>query len=208
VFADAPRATSLEQEMAVTTRVIRNASAEPPPELTCADGLSYQYLGTERDESDLRSLTFSRLVHRYRIHVDGGRLPADERVRIANALVVRAPPGHSAAEQRIPLEVTFRRHSRLMGQRSLVLSAANERGTAQVRLWARDGQPFRVSTVTSTLPEVSGAATGAEAQKQQTVEVAHQRAASPAAGVRRGSLLVHCAEFANEPYVLDLILLP
>lgn len=146
-----------------------------------------------------------RIVHRCRMTIDSSEFINVKEDRFTSVIHVRRANDASGFVKEIPIEIRFRHHSGLTGQTAAtVVSGAEE--AVHIRLWSRNGKPFSITRVESSIAEVA-VQFSAKPEERQEVRVA----AKPASGhkeLKTGLLTVHTLEFPDEPYRVEVVLLP
>lgn len=109
----------------------------------------------------------------------------------------------------VPLEIRFRHHAWAAGPTAATLQEAKAERSVQLRLWSIDGRPFTIAKINSSVPTVTGQAMGSSPGKVQAFKLTARPVSGPGRRLSQsGRIDVYFKEFPEEPYRLDLLVLP
>jgi hypothetical protein len=199
------RGEKVRRDVQVVTRVEKGAPVHPP-QFVAAENVVCTYVGTQVERGTINNPNLQRAVHRYVVQIDTACLGDGTRHRIPAAVTFRAASGSKTKSVDLDAELALREHSRIVGQRSVIISRKAP-STAIIRIWSADRQPFR-------LRDVRGSSDLLTFQYEKAPREAHEiavRAGSPggdgAAG-DKATITITAEEFPELPYSVDVLVLP
>ncbi|HVC97295.1 MAG TPA: DUF1573 domain-containing protein [Pirellulales bacterium] len=214
-FSGAPRHGVLEEAFEVITRTDAETGTGPVPTVEVAEAhrsaVTVDYLDSQSTAGLLATrggAGLRRVAHRFMLHVDVEQLPAGEEITLGDVVRASAPSANGDTAASMSVSVSFRRHSRIMGPTQVTLRPGKP---ARAQLFARGKQAFHVVRVESSPADVTvTAAEGKSAddtRQELTIEVDRPRD-SPRTGVTKGRVDVYCSLTPDEPYRIDVLVLP
>lgn len=197
-----------EKEFRITKRLESDDDSGKRPEIILNhSGLTCHYVDSEIVQGPPGG--FRRAIHRYRLQVDTTALPRLPRLNLEKAISLRWPGAPTGEEKWIALEATFRHHRSLNGQTALMLQAKDKDEKAQLSIWSRDGEPFSVAKLTSSIPELAVEAASKKPDKVHKILVSLARSSNlETAQARKGYIDIITDKYANEPFRVEVLVLP
>ncbi|MBI1900862.1 MAG: DUF1573 domain-containing protein [Planctomycetia bacterium] len=208
-FSGVARGAFLEQEVRVITPLEPNQQFAGPPEAQVSEAyVSCKYLDTSFEQATLSNTTLRRAINRFLVRIDTSAFSDEPRVSIPRAVAFQVPAEPIPKRVELDAEIVFRHHSRLIGQKSVVLSRSARAEKTIIRLWSTDKTPFTLRDASCSLPEVAVEFAPGAAPTHELALVWKPDATGSAEGASKGKMLVTAAEFPDEPYSIDLLVLP
>lgn len=196
-------------EFRVITRFEAGQPPSPPQVETFSEAIQCEYVNTTVGTGPASgSPELRRAIHVYQATLTTQKLPK-ERSHLPGALRFSLPGVDSPTVVYLPLEIDFCWHSRLRGATSTTLSCRKKPPESRVSLWTRDGTPFTITEVKSSLPGLTGRPLSKEPAKNQLVLLSMKatEVATPPR-IAKAAIDIKTVEFPDEEYHLDVLVLP
>ncbi len=205
-FSEVTRGDVLERELLVATPIEPGKQTVAPVVAVASSAVRCEHLGLNRREGLPGRL--QRAVHRYRVRIDSSLLARENALRLADGLRIKLPDTPAGGEKLVPVEVHFCHHPWLRGQTAVTLKRSGLQ-EARVRLWSKDGKAFAVAQASCSIKRLSAKAANTEPAKLQEIVLAFDDdAPAESTGIQSGTLQIVTAEQPNEPYQINVLVLP
>jgi hypothetical protein len=204
-FLDVQPGDLPEREFSLDIRLDPGADLPPPPRPEPAPkAVSCDFL--DREVSDGNPDRPRRVTHRYAVRLDARAWLAEGQVESATT-AIHFPALTPATDVRLPIRVTRRHHSVVIGQTSVALYRSRPAVKAPVRFWARDGRALEIASVRPSSPAI---AVEVAQRRARILEISATLAPTPSTDPAddSGHIDVQFADGSIEPYRVSFLILP